>query len=224
MNSFGDTDLSPTQIKRNLDELRKAAVSGGEVGAKRVKRSNQFAELKGKTVKPTGDTDRPKSDGETSSLNRQQPGVTTKAGSTKVAKAKSANMGSKPSSIRSTSIQSESQNPHEYDPSQASSTKNGRSPSRSSPRKTNSGDRAKSDKNGGSSRISSKPLFTVQPEARKEKNGSSSLGFIQRESHGESPKRKSMSSIYEKAMKLAEELPRGITVRPSGKWVSLASN
>jgi hypothetical protein len=221
MNSFGDMDPSPTQIKRNLDKLRKAAVSGGEVGAKRVKRSNQFADLKEKTVNPTGDTGRPKSDGETSSLNRQQPGVTTKAKSTKVAKAKSANKGSKPSSIRSTSIQAVSRNPHEYDLSEASSTKNGRSPSRSSPRKTNCGDRAKSDKNGGSS---PKPLFAVQPEASKAKDGSSLMGFIQKESLGESPKRKSLSSIYEKAMKLAEELPRGITVRPSGKWVSIASN
>ena len=35
-------------------------------------------------------------------------------------------------------------------------------------------------------------------------------------------KRKFNSDIYEKAQELAAALPRGITVRPSGKWVSSA--
>jgi hypothetical protein len=39
----------------------------------------------------------------------------------------------------------------------------------------------------------------------------------------ESRKRKFGSDIYEKAKTLAEALPRGITVRPSGKWVSALS-
>ena len=38
----------------------------------------------------------------------------------------------------------------------------------------------------------------------------------------ESRKRKFSSDIYQKAKALAESLPRGITVRPSGKWVSSA--
>ena len=36
----------------------------------------------------------------------------------------------------------------------------------------------------------------------------------------ESRKQKFSSDIYQKAKALAESLPRGITVRPSGKWVS----
>ena len=39
----------------------------------------------------------------------------------------------------------------------------------------------------------------------------------------ESRKRKFGSDIYEKAKTLAEALPRGITVRPSGKWVCVVS-
>lgn len=239
MNSFSDLDLTPDQIMRNLDKLRKAAVSRGEFGLNNniMDRYITSAELKGKELKTKGKIAKSRPNKETSSIDQHQVVETlTKAGPTKV---------KSDSGRRTAAVNAESRNCQAFVPytkkpikfaagsqAETSSTKNcSRSPSQSKMtfRKDvpvtvvmDSGARAKSATNDNMSPIRSGPLLSVQPKATKEKKRSSVGVDIQKDGPEKSQKRTSMSSIYEKAMKLAEELPRGITIRPSGKWVSLA--
>lgn len=228
MNSFSDLDPTQDQIMRNLDKLRKAAVSRREFGVNMMDRCIPSAELTGRELKPKGEIAKVRhSKKSSSSIDRHQVVESLmKAGPTKV---KSESGG------RTAALQADSQNCQEFVPyskkpakfvagsqEEASSTNNcGRSPSRSKrvfrkavPVKVvvDSGAREKSATNDSRYPVRSGPLLSVQPKATKEKDPE------------ESQKRSSMSTIYEKAMKLAEGLPRGITVRPSGKWVSLAQN
>jgi hypothetical protein len=68
-----------------------------------------------------------------------------------------------------------------------------------------------------------KPENTTTPLKASRKSENTTKDAVIENVPEESRKRKFGSDIYEKAKTLAEALPRGITVRPSGKWVSSLS-
>ena len=234
MLSFKGLDPSPEQIMRNLDKLRKAAISKGGIGADHVERSNPFAELNRREIKPNDEITKLKSKGESSSSidRRQQVVATLTSGRSRSDPLAALHVDSRnrPEFVSSNKAE---RSKYEADSAEESSaTMNGtRSPSRSKtiftkegPMKVeeDSGAGAKSAKNGSRSPVRSRPLLIVQPKEKTEENGRSFRGEVLNESLMDSRKRTSMSSIYHKAMSM--ELPRGITVRPSGKWVSIVSN
>lgn len=222
MHSFSCLDPSPEQIVRNLDILRKAAISKAEIGVDHVGRSDQCAELQKRDVKPNGEITKLKSKGESCSLDRRLQVVATSASG-------------RTNSGRTAALHVESRNRPEFVSSktagrskyeagsveESSSTKNGaRSPSRPKTLFTKEGpmevDAA------SRSPIRSRPLLIMQPKEKTVEDGISLGDEVQNESTENGQTRTSMSIIYQKAMSM--ELPRGITVRPSGKWVSIASN
>ncbi|KAL7543463.1 hypothetical protein ACHAXR_012751 [Thalassiosira sp. AJA248-18] len=65
--------------------------------------------------------------------------------------------------------------------------------------------------------VGSQRLGSIEKKSLKEKRKEIAEDAVMEDSE-ESRKRKFSSEIYQKAQALAEALPRGITVRPSGKW------
>ena len=68
-----------------------------------------------------------------------------------------------------------------------------------------------------------KPENTTTPPRASRKSKNTTKEVVIENVPEEIRKRKFSSDIFEKAKTLAEALPRGITVRPSGKWVSVVS-
>jgi len=71
---------------------------------------------------------------------------------------------------------------------------------------------------GAKAAVGTKPTSVSQPSANDAKLQKKVKRDVVMEDDAESRKRKFNSEIYERAKTLAAALPRGITVRPSGKW------
>jgi hypothetical protein len=159
MSSFNDSDPNPEQIKRNLDQMRKAAFSGGMYRGNRMEESKQM-------VKKTATEDKSKRAHVVRALSELKRSHVGKA---KVeAKINTKANVCKPMPVASRKAEKE----------------------------------------------------TTPPKASR-KSENIAREVVMEKFPDDNRKRKFGSDIYEKAKTLAEALPRGITVRPSGKWVRI---
>lgn len=160
MSSFNDGDPNPEQIKRNLDQMRKAAFSGDMYRGNRMEESKQ---MERKKIATEDKSKRAHVVRALSELKRSHVGrvkveakINTKANVCK------------PMPVLSRKAEKD----------------------------------------------------TTSPKASR-KSENMAREVVMENFPDDNRKRKFGSDIYEKAKTLAEALPRGITVRPSGKWVRM---